>query len=526
MKTNNSRLNLSLVATIIASVTLLAQSVTAQQWTINSLPPGLIAWWAAEGNLLDSGGVHHGGGSAAPTYAPGRFGQAFQFNGSDQSVSIPDIHADLDNWTQFSLEAWVNLDLTADVPGPAPGRMIFSKVGNAADQVNYNQGYQFGPGYNATKIFLAFNTNGQAWPGCVTVADLGVPLATNTWYHLVGTYDHNAAKIYLNGVPLVTNVIGPVTLQNSGSSLRISKDDNLNAPFAGRIDDARIYNRALSAAEVACLVGEPQGRADFSDDFNSGVNSNVWAVGSTDPLYSLDASHGDIRFSRLAGGTYSAQTMALAFDREVHGDFDASVDFRDASIDRLDGSPGNQVQLVASFGGQAIIVVRSDESGHGHNAHVFRNPPAAWTGEMATTATSGTFRITRAGEIVTAYYNGAVLHSGSYNTAPLTSLYFHLQNNGTRDAISVAFDNFHLQADRIVPKAARLQTLGTTGNPFLLRLLNPTPGAWHWIEHTPVLPAANGWSVRGRIVGGALPVDWNDTLPPGSSAGFYRVRSQ
>ena len=64
-------------------------------------------------------------------------------------------------------------------------------------------------------------------------------------------------KIYLNGIPLITNVIGPVTLQDSGSTLRISKDDKLNGPFAGRIDDARIYNRALSAAEIAYLYAGP-----------------------------------------------------------------------------------------------------------------------------------------------------------------------------------------------------------------------------------------------------------------------------
>ena len=272
MKSQSSRLTPSPVPAMLTSLALLAQTVMAQQWTTNTLPPGLVAWWAAEGNLLDSAGAHDGGGSAAPTYAPGRFGQAFQFNGTDQSVSIPDLYADLDSWTQFTLEAWINMDRTDDFEASAPGRMVFSKVGNAADEVHFNQGYQFGPYDNATRITLAFNTNGQAWPGFITEADLGEPLLTNTWYHLVGTYDHNAAKIYLNGVPLVTNIIGPVTLQDSGSSLRISKDDNLNAPFAGRIDDARIYNRELTATEVSRLaLGLP------------GANG-VWGLKTHDPL--------------------------------------------------------------------------------------------------------------------------------------------------------------------------------------------------------------------------------------------------
>ncbi|MCX6927899.1 MAG: hypothetical protein NT154_32525, partial [Verrucomicrobia bacterium] len=225
-----------------------------QQWSTNNLPSGLIAWWQAEGNMLDSAGPHHGTGSTAPTYGPGRFGRAFQFNGTDQSLAIPNSYSDLDGWTQFTLEAWFNLDSTSDRSG---GQAIFSKVGNVSDHVNYNQGYQFTLANNASRVDLQFNTNGQAWPGFSTRVNLGAPLLTNTWYHLVGTYDHNAVKIYLNSVPLVTNVVGPATIRNSSSTLRISKDDNLNVLFAGRIDDARIYNRALTVAEIASLCAGP-----------------------------------------------------------------------------------------------------------------------------------------------------------------------------------------------------------------------------------------------------------------------------
>jgi hypothetical protein len=179
MKTKHSRLNVSLLTTAIACLTLLAQTVTAQQWTTNNLPAGLIAWWQAEGNLFNSAGAHHGSGDAPPTYAPGRFGQAFQFNGTDQSVSIPDVHADLDSWTQFTLEAWVNFDNTTDAPGP--GRCVISKVGTPAHRYEDNFGYQFGFSANATQFFCLFNTNGQIWPGFATVAHFDAPLPINTW---------------------------------------------------------------------------------------------------------------------------------------------------------------------------------------------------------------------------------------------------------------------------------------------------------------------------------------------------------
>jgi hypothetical protein len=39
------------------ALTLPLAGAKAQPWTTNNLPPGLIAWWQAEGDLLDSAGA-------------------------------------------------------------------------------------------------------------------------------------------------------------------------------------------------------------------------------------------------------------------------------------------------------------------------------------------------------------------------------------------------------------------------------------------------------------------------------------
>ena len=99
MKTKSNLIQTCLLGAAMlpaASLLLLAHTATAQQWSTNELPPGIIGWWQAENNMLDSVGAHGGSGDAASTYAPGRFGQAFHFNGTDQSVSIPNIYPDLD----------------------------------------------------------------------------------------------------------------------------------------------------------------------------------------------------------------------------------------------------------------------------------------------------------------------------------------------------------------------------------------------------------------------------------------------
>jgi hypothetical protein len=258
MKTKRNLIQTCLLGEVLlpaASLLLLAQTVTAQQWTTNELPSGLIAWWQAEGNLLDAVGGHNGAGDSLPTYASGRFGKAWDFDGVSQSVQIPNVYSDLDGWTQFTLEAWVNFDSFLVTPGGGYG--IFSKVGTPSHQFDLNFGCQFGFTLNASQMVCQFNRTGQLWPGFQTLADLHGAVTTDVWVHAVATYDNNAVKLYLNGVPLVTNIIGPVTIAPTSSTLRISKDDNGNVPFPGRIDDARIYSRALSAAEIAYLYAGP-----------------------------------------------------------------------------------------------------------------------------------------------------------------------------------------------------------------------------------------------------------------------------
>ena len=292
----------------VAGLLLLAQTVPAQQWLNSELPSGLIAWWQAESNMLDSAGSHDGSGSAAPTYAAGRFGLAFQFNGTSQSVSIPDSHADLDSWTQFTLEAWVYLDNRID--GTGGGQAILSKVGDGR-QPGPDLGYQFGFGQGATKLFCQFNSSGQPWPGYQTIAALSEPVPTNTWLHLAATYDHDAVKIYFNGVCLVTNVIGPITIVNSDASLRLNSDDNENVYFAGRMDDARIYNRALSESEIAFLFNgppAPPATAAFIDSFAVGPQSLALGPGdshASDYVTGLDPAE-------VLGGTRSLSILADA----------------------------------------------------------------------------------------------------------------------------------------------------------------------------------------------------------------------
>ena len=72
------------------------------------------------------------------------------------------------------------------------------------------------------------------------------------WYHVALTYDQSAMKLYCNGQPVATNVIGAQAIAASSSDLRISGVDN-DMLILTVIDEPSVYNRALSAAEIAAI---------------------------------------------------------------------------------------------------------------------------------------------------------------------------------------------------------------------------------------------------------------------------------
>ena len=93
-------------------------------------------------------------------------------------------------------------------------------------------------------------------------------LATNVWYHLAGTYDGSTVSIYVNGelensAPysgLIRSDHAPVHV---GGGKLFSTAWGNQFTVDGAVDDVRIYDRALSADEVAALVGVERERASL-----------------------------------------------------------------------------------------------------------------------------------------------------------------------------------------------------------------------------------------------------------------------
>ena len=162
--------------------------------------------------------------------AAGKYGKALQFNGSNALVTVPDA-ASLHLSSGMTLEAWVNPS-TVD----SSWRDVIYK-GND----NY---YLEGTSANAS-----LPGAGMIAGGSYAHAYGTDPLPANSWSYLTETYDGSTLRLYVNGMQ-VASTAHTGSIATSTNPLQIGGDSLYGQYFAGLIDEVRVYNVALTAAQI------------------------------------------------------------------------------------------------------------------------------------------------------------------------------------------------------------------------------------------------------------------------------------
>ncbi len=204
---------------------------------------GLVAWYKLDGDAKDSAGTHHGtlGGKPQP-FVPGKVGQALNVTDDLTFITVP-YSADLALST-FSVAVWVKFS-----DKNASRGILGTRI---------NGEYTFDLKADAVRIHGDIG-NGTGWLN--TAVDILTPRGGNItigeWHHIVYAVDDasDTAKLYLDGAWAATAYFtGTPMFMKSGEQLRIGSDYSTEY-MRGGIDDVRLYNRALSEAEVAALAG-------------------------------------------------------------------------------------------------------------------------------------------------------------------------------------------------------------------------------------------------------------------------------
>ena len=225
-----------------------AGNTSTDTLTVTYTPPapggGLVAAYAFEEatGLVSadaSGNANTGTLTNGPVWSTGRNGGALQFDGVDDRVRVNDA-AVLDLSTAATFEAWVYPTVA-----PSGWRTILQKEVDA---------YIF-----AASTHLNTPSSGGTFNGvCCTNVYAPAALPVNTWTHLAASYDGAQIRLYINGAQVAVTAASGI-LRAERNPLWIGGNAVYGEHFQGKLDDLRIYNRALSAAEIQTDMNTPVG---------------------------------------------------------------------------------------------------------------------------------------------------------------------------------------------------------------------------------------------------------------------------
>lgn len=197
---------------------------------------------------LDSSGNGLNGTILEATRVAGKFGGALSFDGVNDWVTVLDTTASpLDLSTSMTIEAWVN---PTAMSGWETAVLKERGVGLLSYALYAHDGAPFAGGVAAPAGYI--RAGGVDQP----VRGTG-PLALGTWTHIATTYDGANQRFYVNGVLVATRAQTGLIAVGNGA-LRIGGNASFTDEFfEGLIDEVRVYNRALSAAEITRDMNTP-----------------------------------------------------------------------------------------------------------------------------------------------------------------------------------------------------------------------------------------------------------------------------
>ena len=182
---------------------------------------------------------HHDGVINGPVSTTGRVALGFEFDGSDDYISIPS-----SDWldsivAEITMIAWVRT--TADTKQTLIER-YFPAINERSFLLNLDAG----------KVSFALSGDGTSSDEVLLTSSEGV--ATESWTHVAATSDGSDMKIYLNGVVDANTAVSPSSIFGSGRDIHIGRYEFIanmwKESFNGVMDEVKIYSRALSAQEI------------------------------------------------------------------------------------------------------------------------------------------------------------------------------------------------------------------------------------------------------------------------------------
>ena len=162
---------------------------------------------------------------------------ALSLDGNDYAVVAND--PSLTSPSEMTISTWIR-------PGAKATQYVIKK-----SDKNTVDGYELSLSKSGT-VFVRFN---EASSGNALRLDSNssYPTSGNTWMHVAATYDGSTIRLYINGV-LESTQSANFQIASNSLGLHLGSGNGGYRPMSGGLDDARIYDRALTTAEVQELA--------------------------------------------------------------------------------------------------------------------------------------------------------------------------------------------------------------------------------------------------------------------------------
>lgn len=274
-----------------------------------------VSLYQLDGNANDTGGNYHGTETAI-TYGGGVYERGAVFNGSSSVVTASNLKLPIGAKSiSFWVKSTVNSNYNQIINDSNTGISGFLGVTGTAIAFELNTG----------KIYFKvketpLNSNIFTLISATSVTD-------GNWHHIVclwdGTTTANSAKIYIDGVLSISGTASGLQTSTPEGYFTVGRAyGTADYFFNGLMDQIRIFNRAITATEVATLYAEcaPTSTVD---------SINPFMDGSLKALYKLDGDATD------ATGVYNGTATNVTYATGKFGQcavFNGSAYIYNASI--------------------------------------------------------------------------------------------------------------------------------------------------------------------------------------------------
>ena len=204
------------------------------------LRKGLVAYYPFNGNAEDESWKGNDGvvnGATLTTDRHGERARAYSFDGEDDLIEIPASQS-ISTMRSLSVTFWVKAD---QIQKP--------------DALGYTGLVTIWGGVRVWGVWIFGDSIGTvALPR--TGAETGIlpKFPKELWHQIIYAHDESGASVYVDGKMVDRSDKLQITLPQHGAPVIIGSDNTIaDRFFSGQLDDIRIYNRALSEAEVKAL---------------------------------------------------------------------------------------------------------------------------------------------------------------------------------------------------------------------------------------------------------------------------------